>query len=194
MAKHRMTSVQYRLHKAVDRLNAEGDKWAVVLYSALALALRRNHGHAKKRVTDLVNVTWDAWLECAKDNDCSMIKKCDMELGIEIQNGSGVSYKDVAYLNGEDIGDMTLEQILYMRSQQIKWVRPNIMACILIAMHRKHKYGYDRCVRLLEEIEDIEHEYKSNPKSLARAAQDEVGIDVRKMIFEKREVEDGPDQ
>ena len=31
---------------------------------------------------------------------------------------------------------MTEAQVLYMRQQQLKWIRPQIMACMLISMHR----------------------------------------------------------
>lgn len=116
------------LKKAYDRLEKDGDRWAVVLYSALALAMYHHWNMKKTAVTRLIDVTWDAWRECAVDHDSSMIKMCESETGIEIQNGDGVSWRDVAYLNGEDLGPMTDAQWLYMRQQQIKWVRPNIMA------------------------------------------------------------------
>lgn len=182
-----MTPTDKKLRKAYDRINREGDKWAVNLYAALALALYRHHGMKKLAVTRLVDVTWAAWRECAVDADSSMIKMCAEELGIEIQNGSGVSYTDVAYLNGQDLGDMTLEQILYMRAQQLKWVRPQIMACILIGLNRKYGWGFVRLSRIHQEIDEIDREYKSNPKSLANAALAEVGVDVKGMIFQKRE-------
>lgn len=174
------------LRKAYDRLEKEGDKWAVVLYSALALAMHRNWNMKQTAVTRLVDVTWDAWRECAVDHDSSMIKMCESETDIEIQNGDGVSWRDVSYLSGEDLGDMTEAQILYMRQQQIKWVRPSIMACILIGLHRKYGFGYDRCLRVYEQIQEIEQEYRSNPKRICRAALEEVGVDLDEMIHKRR--------
>lgn len=175
--------------KAYERLEKEGDKWAMILYSGLALTMYRHWNMKKTAVTRLVDVTWDAWKECAVDHDSSMIKMCEDETGIEIQNGSGVSWRDVAYLNGEDIGEMTEAQWLYMRQQQIKWVRPNIMACILIGLHRKYGFGYERCLRVYEQIQEIEQEYKCNPKKIYKAALEEVGVDVDYMIHHKRKVE-----
>lgn len=46
---------------------------------------------------------------------------CEEETGIEIRNGDGKGWRDVAYLNGEDLGPMTDAQWLYMRQQQIMW-------------------------------------------------------------------------
>ena len=187
-----MTPIERRLKQAYERINREGDKWAVNMYAALALALSRHHRMKEVAITRLIDVTWSAWKECAVNSDASMIKMCAEEVGIEIQNGSGVSYTDVAYLNGQDLGDMTYEQILYMRAQQLKWVRPQIIACILVGLHRKYGWGYTRLDRIYRQIDEIDMEYKSNPKSLARAALEETGVDVKEMIFKKREVEDGP--
>lgn len=175
--------------KAYQRLEKEGDKWAAVLYSALALAMFRKWNMKKLAVTRLVNTTWDAWKECAQTNAKSMIMMCEEETGIEIQNGDGVSWRDVTYLSGEDIGPMSYEQWLYMRQQQIKWIRPNIIACILIGLHRKYGFGFDRCARVYEQIEEIEREFKSNAKRIQRAAQEEVGVDIYEMLHSQRKTE-----
>ena len=92
--------------RAYERLEKDGDKWGLILYSALALTMCRNWNMKKTAVTRLVNTTWDAWKECAQTNEKSMIMMCEQETGIEIQNGDGVSWRDVAYLNGEDLGPM----------------------------------------------------------------------------------------
>lgn len=173
---------------AYKKLEKEGDKWAAVLYSGLALAMYRNWNMKATAVTRLVDVTWDAWQECATDHDSSIIKMCEAETGIEVQNGSGTSWRDVPYLSGESLGDMTEEQWLYMRQQQIKWVKPSIMACILIGLHRKYGFGYDRCLRVYQQIQEIEDEYKDNPKRICRAAFEEVGVDVNEMMHRKRTV------
>lgn len=172
-----------------QRLEKDGNKWAIILYSALALTMCRNWGMKKTAVTRLVNTTWDAWKECAQTNAKSMIMMCEQETGIEIQNGDGVSWRDVAYLNGEDLGPMTDAQWLYMRQQQIKWIRPNIIACILIGLHRKYGFGFDRCARVYEQIEEIEREFKSNAKRIQRAAQEEVGVDIYEMLHSQRKTE-----
>lgn len=174
------------LKKAFDKLEKEGDRWAVILYSALALAMYRNWNMKKTAVTRLIDVTWNAWIECAKDHDKSMIKMCEEETGIEIRNGDGSEWREIAFLNGDDIGPMTEAQILYMRQQQMKWIRPNIMGCILIALHRKYGFGYDRCLRTYEQIQAIEREFRADKKRIHRAALEEVGIDIDEMIHKRR--------
>lgn len=172
--------------QAYKKLEKEGDKWALILYSGLALAMYRHWGMKKTAVTRLVDVTWDAWRECAADHDSSIIKMCEEVTGIEVQNGSGTSWRDVPYLSGEKLGQMTEEQWLYLRQQQIKWVRPSIMACILIGLHRKYGYGYDRCLRVYQQIQAIEDEYKGNQKKICKAALEEVGVDIDDMMHRRR--------
>lgn len=174
---------------AFKKLEKEGDKWAMILYSGLALAMYRHWNMKKTAVTRLVDVTWDAWKECAGDYSHSIIMMCEEETGIEIQNVNGVSWHDVAYLSGEDLGEMTDAQWLYMRQQQIKWVRPSIMACILIGLHRKYGFGYERCLRIYEQIQAIEEEYRDNEKRISKAALEEVGVDIYDMMHKRRSVD-----
>ena len=172
--------------KAYKKLEKEGDKWAMILYSGLALAMYRHWGMKKTAVTRLVDVTWDAWRECAADHDSSIIKMCEEVTGIEVQNGSGTSWRDVPYLSGADLGEMTEEKWLYLRQQQIKWVRPGIMACIMIGLYRKYGYGYERCMRVYQQIQAIEDEYKGNQKQICKAALEEVGVDIDDMMHRRR--------
>lgn len=172
--------------KAYEQLMKEGDKWSIILYSALALTLKRNWNKRKVAFTRLVDVTWEIWRECAKDSDSSMIKMCEDLTGIEIQNGAGVSWRDVAYLNGNDPGPMTNAQWIYMRQQQIKWIKPQIMACIMIGLHRKYHFGFTRCSRVYAQIMEIEQEFRDDPKRMNQAAIDEVGVNIKEMIGKTR--------
>lgn len=172
--------------KAYERLMKEGDKWSVILYSSLVIAMKRYWGKHKTAAMRLIDTTWEVWRDCAKDSDSSMIKMCETETGIEIQNGDGVSWRDVVYLNGGDPGQMTDAQWLYMRQQQIKWVRPNIMACIMVGLHRKYHFGFDRCSTIYQQIMDIEQEFNDDPKKLNQAAIDEVGVNISKLLHEVR--------
>ena len=177
--------------KAYKRLEKEGDRWTMVLYSSFALALFRHWNMKKTAILRLIDVTWTAWRECATDYDKSMIKMCEEITGIEIRNGDGAGWRDVSYLNGKDLGQMSDEQWLYMRQQQIKWLRPNIMACILIGLNRKYGFGLERCNRIYQQIQDIEAEFKDNEKRLMRAAKEETGLDMDEIINRRTRPEQG---
>lgn len=178
---------QNPLQKAYRRIETEGKKHSICLYSATAIALWRHWGKKKEAINRLFDLSHDVWLECAKDHDHSMIQMCEAETGIEIQNGDGKSWRDAAYLNGSlNPGMMNEAQWLYMRQQQLKWIRPQIMACMLISMHRKYKFGFERCSRIYQQINDIEAEYRSNPERLRKACYELTGIDVAETVTTDR--------
>ena len=73
---------------------------------------------------------------------------------------------------------MNEAQWLYMRQQQVKWVRPQVMACIMVSLHRKYGFGYDRCARIYQQIQDILDEHGNNPERIRKACLQETGINV----------------
>ena len=60
------------------------------------------------------------------------------------------------------------------------------MACMLIALHRKYGFGYERCSRIYQQISDIEAEYRSNPERLRKACFELTGIDVAATVTTDR--------
>ena len=80
---------------------------------------------------------------------------------------------------------MTDAQWLYMRQQQIKWVRPQLMACLMTALHRKYGFGYERCSRIYQQIQEIEAEYEADPKKIRQACRDETGINVTDVMAKR---------
>lgn len=167
-------------------LQKEGERQALLIHGAAALALYRHWGWRKNRILDLLNKTEEVWNECAEDIDHSMIEMCETETGIEIQCGDGKTWKDLHYLNSKiDPGRMTPAKWVYMRRQQMKWMAPQIVAGIMLAMHRKHGFGPDRCGRLLEQIEAIEHEFEMDPKRVAAACLEETNVRIREKLRRK---------
>ncbi len=177
------------LAKAVRRIETEGRRHTINIYSATAIALWRYWNKREKAIAKLFGLSLSVWNECAKDYDHSMIEMCDSEIGIEITNGNGKSWHDLAYLNGS-LGkkDMTYAQVLYMRQQQLTWIRPQLMACMMITLHRKWGFGHTRCARLYAQIDNIEAEFRANPERLRKECYELTGIDVaRTVTTDKRE-------
>ena len=171
--------------RACRRIEADGRKWTFILFSAMALALWRYWGKRRDAIRSLLELSLQVWVECAEDKDKSMVRICEDETGIEIYNGDGASWHDVCFLNGEDPGMMTDAQWLYMRQQQIKWVRPQLMACLMTALHRKYGFGYERCSRIYQQIQEIEAEYEADPKKIRQACRDETGINVTDVMTKR---------
>ena len=172
--------------KAARKIETEGRRHCLCIYSATAMALWTHWGKKQEAINRLFDLSHDVWNECAKDHDHSMIQMCESETEIEIQNGDEKSWRDLHYLNGTIPDQMAGPQILYMRHQQLKWIRPQVMACMLISLHRKYGFGFDRCSRIYKQIEDIEAEYGANPEKLREACYELTGIDVAKTVTTDR--------
>lgn len=180
---------QSALQKAYQKLEIEGRKHCIVLYSAMGIVLWKHYGKRGQAVRNLFDLSREVWKACARDHDSSMIQMCEKETGIEVQNGSGTSWHDVWFLNGYLPETMTSAQVLYMRQQQIKWVRPQIMACLMVALHRKYGFGYDRNARIYQQIEETAQEFRNDPKKIRRVCMELTGIDVADVVTKKGEKE-----
>ena len=184
MAKKRHRTA-YQKHTAA--IEKEGKKQCMLLYSATALALYRYWGKKKTTIVSLFDISGEAWEKCAEDTMHSMIELCDKETGIEIQNETGKSWEELPYLNGSlDVGSMSNAQMAYMRIRQKSWIAPQIMACMMVALHRKYGFGYDRCSRIYAQIREIEAEYGMDPKKIHDACKTETGINVCDILERKR--------
>lgn len=181
--KKRQTAYQ----KATRRIESDGVRHCFVLYGATGIVLWREWGKRAEAIRRLFDLSREVWKACAKDHDHSMIAMCEAETGIEIYNGDGASWHDVWFLNGYFPENMTYEQLLYMRQQQIKWIRPQIMACLMVALHRKYGFGFERCARVYQQIEEAAQEYRSDPKRIRKACMELTGIDVADVVTKQGE-------
>lgn len=187
MAKRRHKSAY---HKATAALEVEGRKQCFIIYGASAIVLWRHWNKKQLAISRLFDITSSVWQDCASTNMHSMIEMCEAETGIEIRNESGKSWRDLPYLNGSlDPGKMTGPQWVYMRQQQVKWVAPQVMACIMIALHRKWGFGFDRCARFYSQVEEIKHEYDNDPMKIQTACLELTGINVTDVFMERREAD-----
>ena len=167
------------LRNVERQMNEEHDKQDRILRAAALITMHRHWGWRQKRLLGLLEMIDEVISECGDTRQKSMIQMLDEETGIELQNGDGKSWRDVAYLNGSiNPGMMNEAQWLYMRQQQVKWIRPQVMACIMVSLHRKYGFGYDRCARIYQQIQDILDEHGNNPERIRKACLQETGINV----------------
>lgn len=170
------------LQKANKLLEEEGQKQILVLFGSAAIALWRYWGKRKVSINSLFETALVVYNDCASDIRHSMISICEKETGIEIQNGDGKSWKDLIFLNGTFPTEMTGAQWLYMRQQQVRWTRPQIMACVLVSLHRKYHFGYERCAKFYVQIQETEEEFDADPKRICDACLELTGINVREAV------------
>lgn len=175
MAKHRRTAYQ----KATEALEEEGRKQCMLLYSATAIALNQHWNKGKQTILSLFEVSADAFHGCAETNKYSMIEICEKETGITVLNETGKSWEDLPYLNGTlRSKPMTTAQWTYMRMQQIKWIPSQVMACIMIALHRKYGFGFDRLSRFYGQVDEVRAEYGGDADRIREECRQLTGIDV----------------
>ena len=146
--------------KIENELNRELNRQVALIYSAAAIALHRYNGWGRARIVSLMEMTSEVWHECAQTNEKSMIQMLEEETGIEVQNGSGQSWRDLAFLNAKIRMDrMTRPQWIYMRKKQMQWIPPNVTSCILLSLHRRCGFGGDkRLPRIANQIMGIQEE------------------------------------
>lgn len=179
-----------RKNKTILRVEKKMDdelkRQVAILYSATAIALYRHWGWRKKRILDLVDLTEKVWHECASTNEVSMPQMLEEETGIEVRNETGKSWRELAFLNAKiDMTHMTVEQWIYMRNRQIAWIAPNVMACILLSLHRKCGFGPERCQRIVTQIEEIRTEFNNHEQTIRAALLEEAGVSVIDYMDEK---------
>lgn len=85
------------------------------------------------------------------------------------------------------MGPLTQTKVLYMRQQQVKWVAPQIMACLLIAMHRKKGFGFERCQRLYRQVQEIIGDYDQNVDRIRKACLEETKVNITDILEREQE-------
>lgn len=182
MAKRRRHTTA--LQKANEALEAEGRRQCALKYSATGLALRRFWGKKKDAIGRLMEVTRETWKECASTNMHSMIEMCEKEAGVEIQNGNGKSWHDLPYMNATlDTNRMSPAKWAYMRQRQKQWVAPQVMACVMVALHRKYGFGAERLSRIYGQVQELEAEFDMDPEKIKAACLEETGVDVSRFYI-----------
>ena len=117
-------------------MNQEHDKQDRILRAAVLIVMHRHWGWRQKRLLSLLEMIDEVISECGETNKKSMIQMLDEETGIELQNGDGKSWRDLAFLNAEvDVGKLTMSKLIYMRQQELRWIPSLITAYILLALH-----------------------------------------------------------
>jgi len=186
MGKKRKHRTAYQ--RACDAIETEGRKQCMILYSATALALYLYWDKKKQTIISLFDITGEVWQSCASTNEKSMLCMCEEETGIEVQIGNEKSWHDLPYLNGTfPAKPMSNAQWAYMRQQQTKWFAAQVMACLMVALHRKYGFGFDRLSRIYSQIDEIRTEYSLDGDRLRAVCLKEVGIDVHDAYTQPRE-------
>lgn len=170
--------------QADRELEEEIKRQEVISFAAAVLAMHRYYGWSDNQLRGMLRFCAVITASCASTTQLSLIQMLDDETGIELQNGDGRSWQELAYLNAslKPGQQMTTSQWIYMRNRQKKWVEPQLMACILLGLHRMKGYGFTSLKRIYSQIAGIEAEYGWNKDALHAACLDATGISAVEYI------------
>ena len=114
----------------------------------------------------------------------SMLEMLENETGIEVKiPDTDKSWHDLAFLNSKiDMGRMSRAQWIYMRQRQKQWIGAMVMACMLLALHRKYGFGPERLLRLMRQIDDIRVEFRYDRKALIKACEEEARVVLKEAL------------
>lgn len=173
--------------RTMEQLEKEGRKHCFLIYGAAGIALHEHYQKGKTAILNFYEKSGEIWRDCAKDNKHSMIQMCYEETGIEIQCGNGKSWEELPYLNEAlDKGRYTPVQLVYIRRRQIEWIPAQVMACMIVALHRKYGFGFDRCARFYQQVQEIQAMYDGDAERVRQACQKATGVNVMDIVTERR--------
>ena len=167
-----MQVTQRARRKAMQSIEAEGRKSIDMMLCSALIALYRNWGYRKWRLSRLMQETQNAWNECAADPNTSMLMMLEQETGIELRlEGCQKSYHDLIYLNGTAAGNVNLSpaQWYYMRAEQCKWMGVQVL-------------GRQRLTTVLGQIDDIKTEFGRDSRKIRKYCEELTGLDLTAYI------------
>jgi hypothetical protein len=173
------------LKKAEKELDEESSRAMQLGFYRSILTLSTEFGWKKLRIERFLDNASDVYTECRGDGRKSLIQMCDEETGIEVRNDADESYLDTPYLCQEiwDRERVRYEKMPYpmqrayfisVRQHMKKWMYAQVMASIILALHRKEGWGHERIVKFLEASE----KYKANQniEELKATVESETGM------------------
>lgn len=135
------------------------------------------YGWKRLRLERFMDKANEVYLECRKDDGKSLVQMCDEETGIEVRNEEGESYLDTTYLNQAkwDVEKAKFDKMPYpmqrayyisVRQHMKKWMYAQIMASIILALHRKEGWSFDRISAFLSVHDEIKAEFGNDIEKL----------------------------
>lgn len=179
---NRFTSSQKKLLNKIEKQTiSETYTGFNIVWHATAIALRRLCKWTEKDISDLYEVAESAWADCRNDSRLSMVLLCERETGIEIRAQSKASFHDIKYLNDDPNVSNRLSAFEYirMKQNQVMWIRPQILASVLIGLHRLDNWEELELELFLNSYTDVVDEFNHDPELLKEESIKEAGFELR---------------
>ena len=168
------------LKKIEDDLEKEMYKQIGIVSGSYGIALYENWGWREQRIRNFFAEINNIWNEVSRNPCESVLSLCEKETGIEISipDYEG-SYRDMIYFQGDTLGlQLTIDQKIYMRLRQKKWLSVELVASGMVALHRKHGFGYERLNKVYEQMDDVRHRYNWDCKTIEQECYRLTNVDM----------------
>lgn len=174
--------------EATEELDKEYRKATEIVYFVSILVFNRVYGWKKLRIEHFLDKAVEVYVECRSNYQMSLVEMCDREMNIEVRNESNKSYTECPYLCQEDwerkkeqvIKKMSpnMQRMYLIRVRQLmkEWMFPQVLASILLALHRKEGFGIDRVNKFVSEFTALRDEFSDDRTKLKAAVEQEVGM------------------
>lgn len=174
--------------EANAELNKESERATEIVFYATIIVLNNKYGYKKLRIERFLNKAAEVFVECRTDGTKSLVQMCDEELNIEIRNDKNESYKNCPYICQEDwerkkksiYEKLTPKQknfyIVRVRQKMKAWMFPQMVSAVLLALHRKEKWGAERIAVFFDHLCDTRTEYADNIEKMRKIVLEETGM------------------
>lgn len=174
------------MQKATKDLQLEIYKQTKIVFCAATVVMWR-YGWRDKRILNRFEEAQKVWNEVAEDVSMSMLCKLEEETGIEMSiGGYEKSYHDIEFLRrNANVRTPDFGKYMFMRKAQMKWIAPQILAAFMIVMHRRDRWGYEKLIKLLTDMDAIRREYGDDLDKYVNLMEEETDFafqDIKKAI------------
>lgn len=174
------------VNKAYEKVNVEMKKQLGIIMPAAAVVLWKDFGWRKTRIIRRFNTTAKAVNECADYGPAkSMMQMLEEETGIELQFADFQSFHEFQYLDSEkwDGKGLTPMQMIAMYGRMKKWIAPQILAGLCLALHRDEGFGAERLGRFIGAVDAMRQELGEDPKRYTAALEEATDISAEMLRF-----------
>jgi len=164
---------------AYKKIGVEMNKQVNIILPAAAVVLWKQFGWRKVRILRRLVTTSKVVNECGQMGPMkSVMQMLEEETGIELQLSGYPSYHEFSYLDSNkwDGKGLTKPQMVAMYGKMAKWIAPQIIAGICLALYRDEGFGAERLGRFISGLDAIRKELGEVPKSYKELLEKETDI------------------
>lgn len=173
------------LRKAEQELQKELIHQLHIFYPAATVILWNDYGWRAQRIFKIFNQSQTAWDECANwGTEKSMMMMLEEETGIELCIEGNKSYHDLAFLDAKkwDGHKPSVPEQVLIRKRQKKWIQPQLMACLLLSLHRDEKWGAQRLEQFLVKMDALRLENGENENAYETLLEYRTGLSMGEVM------------